>query len=399
MPLTSLKILDFSTLLPGPYATMMLSDMGADVLRIESPSRPDLCRHLPPVDERGTSYIHQTLNRSKKSLGLDLKNPEAIELIHRLIADYDIIVEQFRPGVMQRLGLDYNTLKEINPKLIYCSITGYGQTGPKKDKGGHDINYLAIAGLASYTGTPDTGPMPIGFQIADIAGGSMHSVTAILAAVIERSHNGEGQYIDISMTDAAFALNAMTGASALGSGEVPQLANGVLNGGAFYNHYETRDGRYFSVGSIEPQFMTQLCEAIGRPDLVKNGLKYTPESQAPLIEALTEAFKLQDYQHWCEVFENLDACVEPTLNVIEASQHPQLVERKMVVEVPTLGSASVKQIASPIKFSKHTTKYSFTGCEVGHHNDDIIKALGIDDEHYQKMKANGVFGSSSNQIR
>ena len=392
MPLTSLKILDFSTLLPGPYATMMLSDMGAEVLRIESPTRPDLCRHLPPVDEKGTSYVHQTLNRSKKSLGLDLKNPEAIKLIHSLMAEYDIIVEQFRPGVMQRLGLDYETLKQINPKLIYCSITGYGQTGPLKDKGGHDINYLAIAGLASYTGTPDTGPMPIGFQIADIAGGSMHSVTAILAAVIERSQSGTGQYIDVSMTDAAFALNAMTGASALGSGEVPQLADAVLNGGAFYNHYETRDGRYFSVGSIEPQFMTQLCEAIDRPDLIKNGLNYSAESQAPLIEALTETFKSQDYQHWCDIFEQLDACVEPTLSVMEASEHPQMVAREMVVDVPTACAEPVKQIASPIKFSKHTPTYPFAGCEVGHHNDDVMDLLGIDEAHYQQMKAQGVFG-------
>lgn len=392
MPLKSLKILDFSTLLPGPYATMMLADMGADVLRVESPVRFDLTRNLAPLDKHGTSYVHRTLNRSKQSLALNLKNKEAIKLIKKLVCSYDILIEQFRPDVMKRLGLDYNTLKEINPKLIYCSITGFGQTGPYKDRAGHDINYLAIAGTASYTGTKASGPLPIGFQIADIAGGSLHCVSGILAAVVDRQQSGKGQYIDISMTDAAFALNAMAGAQALGANQSYGQEESVLNGGSFYNHYETKDGRYFSVGSIEPQFMQQLCEAIGKPELAKNGIDYSQKSQAPLISALTKEFKKHDFSYWQDVFIKLDACVEPTLDIIEASEHPQIKARKMVISVPSLEGDNVKQIANPIKFSNHQAQYKFSGCNVGQHNNEVLRDLGFNIEEIKALKERKVFG-------
>ncbi|WNC66837.1 CaiB/BaiF CoA-transferase family protein [Thalassotalea nanhaiensis] len=392
MPLKSLKVLDFSTLLPGPFATMMLADMGAEVLRVESPNRQDLTRILPPLDEQGVSYIHQTLNRSKRSIGLDLKKQEAVDLVKKMVTEYDIVIEQFRPGVMQRFGLDYQSLKEINPKLIYCSITGYGQTGPYKHRGGHDINYLAIAGVASYTGTKETGPVPVGFQIADVAGGSMHAVNGILAAVIERQISGEGQYIDISMTDAAFALNAMSGAGALGSGIAPGLEQETLNGASFYNHYETKDGRYFSVGSIEPAFMQQLCQTIGREDLIKNGFDYSAESQAPLIAALKGAFIQHDFDYWQDVFVKLDACVEPTLTVVEAAEHPQMQARNMVVEVTTTDNNKIKQIASPIKFSRNQPNYTSAGCRVGHHNQEVLTEMGFNNDEIETMQENGVLG-------
>ena len=184
-PLATLKVLDFSTLLPGPFASLLLADMGAEVLRIESPTRLDLLRVLPPHDQ-GVSASHAYLNRNKRSLALDLKQPEALEVIRSLLQDYDIVLEQFRPGVMERLGLGYEALKAINPKLIYVSITGYGQTGPYKDRAGHDINYLALSGVASYTGRADSGPLPLGMQVADVAGGSLHGVIGLLAAVIAR---------------------------------------------------------------------------------------------------------------------------------------------------------------------------------------------------------------------
>ena len=217
-PLASLKVLDFSTLLPGPFASLLLADMGAEVLRIESPTRMDLLRVLPPHDQ-GVSASHAYLNRNKRSLALDLKQPEALEVIKQLLQDYDIVLEQFRPGVMERLGLGYEALKAINPKLIYVSITGYGQTGPYKDRAGHDINYLALAGLASYTGRAESGPLPLGMQVADVAGGSLHGVIGLLAAVIARQQTGLGQHLDVSMTDCAFSLNAMAGAGYLACGE------------------------------------------------------------------------------------------------------------------------------------------------------------------------------------
>jgi len=193
---------------------MYLADLGAEVVHIESPTRPDLLRLVPPY-ANGQATAHNYLNRNKQSITLDLKNRDCIEQIKTRISDYDIVVEQFRPGVMQRLGLDYATLAEINPRLIYCSITGYGQTGSYKDKAGHDINYLALSGIAGHSGRVQGGPPALGIQVADVAGGSMHAIIAILAAVIERQRSGMGQYIDISMTDCAVTLNNMAAAPSL----------------------------------------------------------------------------------------------------------------------------------------------------------------------------------------
>ena len=198
--LKGLKVLDFSTLLPGPFATLYLADLGAEVIHVESPTRPDLIRLLPPY-ANGQATAHSYLNRNKQSIALDLKDPHNIASIKQKISEFDIVIEQFRPGVMQRLGLDYQSLAAINPRLIYCSITGYGQTGLYKDKAGHDINYLALSGIAGHSGRQDSGPPPMGIQIADVAGGSLHAVIGILSAVIERQRSGQGQYIDISMTD------------------------------------------------------------------------------------------------------------------------------------------------------------------------------------------------------
>ena len=278
-PLSSLKILDFSTLLPGPFASLLLADMGAEVLRIESPSRVDLTRVLPPhVD--GVSASHAYLNRNKRCISLDLKSPAAVEVVKKLVSEYDIVLEQFRPGVMDKLGVGYAALKAINPQLIYVSITGYGQTGPYKDRAGHDINYLALSGVASYTGRAESGPLPLGVQVADIAGGSLHGVVGLLAAVVQRQVTGQGQQVDISMTDCAFSLNAMAGAGYLAAGEEPQMQGNALNGGSFYDYYASRDGQWFAVGSLEPQFMLQLCAAIGRPELAKWGLR--PDKQTEL---------------------------------------------------------------------------------------------------------------------
>ena len=246
--LKGLKVLDFSTLLPGPFATLYLADLGAEVTHVESPTRPDLIRLLPPY-ANGQATAHSYLNRNKKSIALDLKDSANIALIKSKITEFDIVVEQFRPGVMQRLGLDYETLAKLHPRLIYCSITGYGQTGLYKDKAGHDINYLALSGIMGHSGRQDSGPPPLGIQIADVAGGSLHAVIAILTAVIERACSGQGQYIDISMTDCVATLNSMAAAASLAGNTAQQVEKEYLNGGTFYDDYQTQDGRYLSIGS------------------------------------------------------------------------------------------------------------------------------------------------------
>ena len=344
-PLANLKILDFSTLLPGPYATMMLADMGAEVLRIEAPDRVDLAKVMPPFDGKFSTTISY-LGRGKQTLQLNLKQPESVERVKQLVQDYDIVVEQFRPGVMDRLGIGYEVLKAINPKLIYCAITGYGQTGPYKDRAGHDINYLAISGVASHCGRADSGPPPMGIQIADVAGGSHHAVMGILAAVIKRQETGEGAFIDISMTDAAFALNAMAGAAALAGGQPQKPESGMLNGGTFYDYYQTRDGRWLSVGSLEPQFSSRLCDTLELGELKSYALSQKPEHQQELKAAIKQKIAERSLAEWREVFADVDACVEPVLTIEEAAEHPQLKARGMVVERDRGDGNLQKQIGS-----------------------------------------------------
>jgi len=384
-PLTSLKILDFSTLLPGPFASLLLADMGAEVLRIESPTRMDLLRVLPPHDQ-GVSASHAYLNRNKRSLALDLKQPEALEVIKQLLQDHDIVLEQFRPGVMERLGLGYEALKAINPRLIYVSITGYGQTGPYKDRAGHDINYLALAGLASHTGRADSGPLPLGMQVADVAGGSLHGVIGLLAAVIARQQTGQGQHIDVSMTDCVFSLNAMAGAGYLACGEEPGRENQMLNGGSFYDYYRTRDGRWLSVGSLEPPFMKQLCTALGVEDLAALGLSPKPAQQKALKDALKIEFEKHDYAELCALFAELDACVEPVLSLSEAVRHPQLQARQLVAQVPRGDGSTQAQMACPLKFSDGLPEPRHIGASLGAHTDEVLGEIGFSVQRIEELR-------------
>ncbi|SDU85762.1 CaiB/BaiF CoA transferase family protein [Pseudomonas mucidolens] len=390
-PLASLKVLDFSTLLPGPFASLLLADMGAEVLRIESPVRIDLLRVLPPHD-RGVSASHAYLNRNKRSLALDLKQPQALDIVRQLVKDYDIVLEQFRPGVMERLGLGYEALKAINPKLIYVSITGYGQTGPYKDRAGHDINYLALSGVASYTGRRDSGPLPLGVQVADVGGGSLHAVVGLLAAVIARQQSGVGQYLDVSMTDCAFSLHAMAGAAYLACGVEPEMENQVLNGGSFYDYYRSRDGRWWSVGSLEPAFMQQLCTALGRPELAAQGLSLEPERQQALKQALQIEFEKHSFEELCRLFAAVDACVEPVLSLGEALEHPQLKARDLLHQVPREDGSFQAQMACPLKFSAGLPAPRHIGVALGAHSDEVLGELGFSAQRIAQLRGAKVVG-------
>jgi len=352
-PLSHLKVLDFSTLLPGPYATMMLADMGAEVLRVEAPDRVDLAKIMPPFDGKfSTTFSY--LSRGKQTLPLNLKAEGSVEKIKALVREYDIVIEQFRPGVMDRLGIGYDVLKAENPALIYCAITGYGQTGPYRDRAGHDINYLALSGIASHCGRQNSGPPPLGIQVADIAGGSHHAVMGVLAAVIKRQQTGEGSFVDISMTDAAFALNAMAGAACLAGGQEQVPEGGMLNGGSFYDYYQTSDGRWLSVGSLEPQFSARLLDTLGLGELKKFAMSQRPEDQQELKDAIKGKIVECSLSYWRAVFAHVDACVEPVLTMEEAAEHEQLKERGMVREVDRGDGELQRQISFPIKFNAGT---------------------------------------------
>lgn len=366
MLLKGLKVLDFSTLLPGPFATMMLADLGAEVVHVTK-----------PVEDGKEWGPDEYLQRSKKSLAVDLKSPEVVASIKELLKEqeYDIVVEQFRPGVMARLDLDYDSLKAINPGLIYCSITGYGQTGPYSERGGHDINYVALAGLQGYSGTKESGPANIGFQVADLAGGSMHAVIGILSAVIYREKTGIGQHLDISMTDSALTLNALFAHDHLAEGKPLAREELILNGGSFYGYYETLDGRYLSVGSLEPKFRQQLCEAIGSPDLLRLAMSSNPADLAILKEQLESTFLQKTLEEWQSIFSEADACVEPVLSFEETVPHPLFKAREMFVDIAKPDGTIQKQIACPIKSNLFKASYGSIGVKAGTHNDEILGSL------------------------
>lgn len=380
------KVLDFSTLLPGPYATMVLADLGAEVLKVSGRDKYDLVVNWSPViGQAQVTGAQAWLGRNKKTIHLNLKEPLAIEAVKRLVKDYDIVVEQFRPGVMEKLGIGYPQLKEINPKLIYCAITGYGQTGPYAMRAGHDINYLARSGVTSAAGKKESGPALYNFQIADVAGGSMNAVAGILAAIIHREKTGEGQMIDISMQDCVVPFNSMDGASFFAGGPVPERESGLLNGGMIYDHYETADGQYMSVGSLEPKFFAALCDGLGFPEWRDGRILKT--DAAKVKAAFREAFLQKTRDEWTEIFDRLDACVEPVLTLEEASQDAHLNERGMwvVVPVPESEDVSVTQMGSPLHLSACPVTYRHAGYPEGFHTQEVLSALGYSEEQIAQM--------------
>jgi alpha-methylacyl-CoA racemase len=389
-PLKGLKILDFTTLLPGPYATMMLADMGAEVLRILSGSYPDMASFLPPfLPGSGLSCNLAYLGRGKRCLNLNLKMTSAVEIVHRLIKKYDVVVEQFRPGVMAKLGLGYEDLKAVNPSLIYCSLTGYGQTGPLKNRAGHDINYLARSGLMNYSGTKDKGPSLTGMQIADVASGSNNSVIGILAAVIHRKNTRKGQYIDISMTDGVMAFNSMMATTYLAGAAEPQREQELLNGGSLYDFYETKDGLYISFGGLEAQFFATFCRIIGREDLIPYGI-ITPNMEKVKKE-IREIFLQKTRDQWTEIFSQVDACVEPVLSLAEAIADENTRVREMVVEFNLPSGEKLKQIANPIKFSATKSEYRSLGCPAGANTREVLLDIGYTEEQISDYEKEGVF--------
>jgi len=388
--LDGLKILDFSTLLPGPYASLILADLGAEVLKVSSASRPDLVINYEPfIGDSGISACQAWLGRNKKTMFLNLKTPEAREIIKELIMDYDIVLEQFRPGVMSRLGIGYEELKAVNPRLIYCALTGYGQTGPLRDAAGHDINYVARSGIISHAGKKAGGPSLMNFQIADVAVGSMNSVIGILAAVYHRNMTGEGQFVDVSMLDGCIPFNSLDGAGFLVSGRQPGREEEMLNGGCIYDYYETEDGEYMSVGSLEPKFWSEFCRGIGREDLISETVQ--PKDTARVKDEIRRIFKTKTKKEWVEVFSHYDACVQPVLDLKEALlEDEQTKERNMVVDVPlpTHEGVIVKQMATAIHLSECPCEYKFAGYPLGYHTREIIESLGKD---YDELNSKGVF--------
>lgn len=388
--LNGLKILDFSTLLPGPYATMVMADMGAEVLRVSSRSKIDLSLEKPPrIAGTEVNALAATLGRNKKSISLNLKHPDAKEIVRKLVMEYDIVIDQFRPGVMDKLGLGYRDLCACNPSLIYCALTGYGQDGPLRDRAGHDINYLARSGIISYSGRKEQIPSLYGIQIADLAGGSMNAVVGVLAAVIYRQNTGQGQFIDVSMLDGALAYTVGVSANALVAGEIPAPASERTSGRGVYDFYETKDGKYLSVGCMEQKFFAQFCDAIGMPELIPGGS--SPPNADEVKKQIGAVLKQKTRDEWAAIFAPLDACVEPVMTYDEVLKDEETKARGMIVDVavPSGNDVRVKQLASPIRFSGAPNEYRVGGCPVGWHSEEVLARLGYSEAAIASLKASG----------
>ncbi|WP_299183484.1 CaiB/BaiF CoA-transferase family protein [uncultured Neptuniibacter sp.] len=379
-PLSGLKVLDFSTLLPGPYATMLMADLGAEIVRVESPTRDDLVRNMRPQID-GQSAAFRYLNRGKESIALDLKHPESAQVIYKLLEEFDIVLEQFRPGVMARLGLGYEQLKAVKPDLIYCSVTGFGQSGDYADRAGHDLNFLALSGVASHMGRASQGPCPLGVQVADIASGSHPAVIAMLAAVIRRDRQGVGSQIDISMTDNSLALQALLAPGALNGGEQPTYESHFLNGGGFYDYYRTQDDRYLAVGSLEPQFKQRLLETLGATELACL-------DDMTLKLRLQAIFITEPLEVWQQRFANVDACVEPVLTIAEAADHPVFTSREMIQQ----GESGELQVASALRFDQQVTPLAKSAPLRGENTDTLLTRAGLAESEISKLRDAGVFG-------
>ncbi|MGC2519275.1 MAG: CaiB/BaiF CoA-transferase family protein [Burkholderiales bacterium] len=370
-PLAGVRVLDLTRLLPGPMATQHLADMGADVVKIEDTGPGDYARTMGHVREDGMSDLFRLVNRNKRALRLDLKQPQGRDVFLRLARGADIVVEGFRPGVMAKLGLGYDTLAAANPRIVYCSITGYGQDGPYAQRAGHDINYIGYAGVGDQIGTREAPAVP-NFQIADLLGGALVPVMGILAALVDARSCGRGRHVDVAMTDAVLAHAIFPLLGVLEEGKAPARGATMLSGGLpCYNVYRARDGRFLAVGALEKKFWETLCEALGCPELKSKHIVYGEEA-APVKARLAAIFATRTQEEWARELSHLDCCVSPVLTMDDALANEQLRARGMVVE----GADGLPQLALPVKFSEFDFAVERPAPTAGEHTQEILREAG-----------------------
>ncbi|MDQ3957102.1 MAG: CoA transferase [Actinomycetota bacterium] len=382
-------MLDLTRLLPGGYATLLLADLGADVVKVEEPGKGDYIRWTPPM-VGDTSSGHIALNRNKRSMTLNLKTDGGRDLFRRLVASFDVVVESFRPGVMDRLGLGWETLRELHPRLVYCAISGYGQDGPRSRTAGHDIDYIAYAGALAITGERGRRPVVPGLQIGDLGGGAMAAVIAILAALRKRDATGEGDFCDVSMMDGVVSWLSIHAASFFATGETPRREEMYLTG-AFpcYRVYPAADG-WLAVGALEPQFWSELCDAIDRPDLGDDGFATGPRAEAVVAE-LESLFATRSRSEWMAVFGERDVCVAPVNELHEVFDDEQVRHRAMVVEAELPGGARWPHLGVPIKIAGapgDPARLPPPG--IGEHTAEVLARAGVDEATFAELRAAGV---------
>jgi len=382
--LEGIRILDLSRMLPGPYCSMMLADLGAEVIKIEEPTIGDPTRRSPPIID-GQSAPFAQVNRNKKSIAIDLKKPEGRDIFLKLASTADCVLEQFRPGVVDRLGINYETVSEVNPRIVYCSLTGFGQDGPHRERSGHDLNYLALSGVLGLT-TDDRGkPVIPGVQVADLAGG-MIAGFAILAALLARERTGRGQYVDVSMFDVMLSMLPIPAAHHFAGKTIPVGGKYVLSGAfPFYNVYETSDGKFMTLGALEPKFWANFCKKIGRDDLIARQFD-AGEQRQNLFEEARTVFKSKTQSEWVELMRDADCCCEPVLSMAEAFEHSQTRARKMTGEGPGI----TEQLGFSYKLSDTPPRETSRAPALGEHTAELLAAAGISKDEVIRLKEAGI---------
>ncbi len=389
--LSDLKVLDLTRLLPGGYCTALLADLGAEVLKVEDTGMGDYVRWAPPyyegADDSAKSALYLALNRGKRSIRLDLKQPAGREALLRLVEQHDVVVEGFRPGVMDRLGVGYETLAERNPRIVYCAITGYGQTGPYTARSGHDMNYLGLVGMLDLSGPPDGPPVQAAGQIADLGGGGLMAAYSILAAVREADRSGEGQLVDVSMADGALSWLTMVAGQYLADGRVPRRGAENLTGGLVcYRPYPCSDG-WVTMGALEPKFWAAWCTGVGREDLMDKAFE-APGSDAH--REVEQVFLSRTRAEWKGFADEHDCCLEPVLDVGEALDSELVRERQMVVEVDQPGAREpVRQLGHPVKFSRTPADATRPGPALGQHTAEVLAAAGYSEAEIAELESSG----------
>lgn len=387
LPLKDVKILDLSLFVPGPFCTMMLADFGAEVIKIEQPNQGDFNRSFPPLIN-GVGYRHLILNRNKKSITLNLKSEEGKKLFYKLAKIADVIIENFRPEVTTRLGIDYDTIKKINPQIIYCSITGFGQTGPNRMKPGQDLNFMAYSGVVSLTGERNGMPYIPGMQIADMAS-AMMACNGVLLALYNRQKTNMGKYIDISMLDSIISMLPTDISFYLGSNETPIRGETRLTGKLpNYNIYKTKDNRYLVVAALHKKFWANLCNLLDHPELIDD--VDNEQKREFIFKVLKNTFAKKTLKEWMVLFENTDTCVTPVNNIDEVLNDPQIIAREMVIEKEDKKIGRYKQIGIPIKFSETTLQLTNLAPDLGENTIEILNKLGYNQEEIENFKNNGV---------
>ena len=383
-PLTGIKVIDLSRLWPGPICTLHLADMGASVIKVEDKEKGDYSRSVPPLQKTNSSFF-LAVNRNKSSVALDLTKEEGKNIFLKLAKSGDVIVESFRPGVAKKLGIDYEAVKNENPKIVYCSITGYGQTGPYRDKAGHDLNFCSYAGMLDKTTEGKNIPSVPQFQIADIVGGSLNAVMGILAALVYQKTTGQGQYIDVSILDGVLA-HYVTALSSLESPKEALSINDLLTGKLpCYNIYETADKRFMAVAALEFKFWKRFCEAIGKEGLITEYLK-TGEVAVRIHKELSAIFRTKTLTQWVDHFKDIDCCVSPVLTLKETLETEQVKSRNMVLAEEHPIEGSVTQFSLPVKFSSFEFNIEKPAPMLGENTEEILSELGYSASDISELK-------------